>query len=49
MSKKVTLQLCSGQRFDGITIENLDQTLAEFLDVTLKQLEVRIKLKWLLV
>ena len=40
MSRKVTLLLCSGQQFDDIPVENLEQTLAEFLDITLKQLEV---------
>ena len=48
MSKTVTLQLCSGEIFKDIVIESLDQTLAEFLDLSLKQLEVSYLLIFML-
>ena len=37
----VSLKLQSGQVFDGIHVDNLECTLAEFIDRSLKVLEVR--------
>ena len=40
MSRLVTLLLCSGEKFDGVEVTDLNVTLAEFLDASLKKLEV---------
>lgn len=37
----VSFKLQSGEIFDGIRLENVEWTLAEFVDENLKRLEVR--------
>lgn len=44
MSRLVTLLLCSGEKFDGVEVTDLNVTLAEFLDASLKKLEEACKI-----